>query len=73
MELPILAYLSCVEVFIALGDVAMAQDVIENGINEIKNRLAMIGDKEWKKIFLEAIPENHGLLAYQKEDLLTER
>jgi len=67
LELPILAYLSCVKVFEAVEDSAMAQHVIIRGKSEIQDRLDKISDDEWKRIFLQAVPENRELLANQKE------
>ena len=66
LELPILAYLSCLEVFGATGDTAMFEHVLEEGSRVIQNRLEKIRKEDWKEIFIDKIPENRLLLGYQE-------
>lgn len=70
LELPILAYYSCVKVFDALEETHLFQHVLEMGAKVIHHRLDMIRDGDWKSVYLKAIPENRGLLAYLPEDFL---
>jgi tetratricopeptide (TPR) repeat protein len=67
LEFPILVYLTCVQVFDAIKDTALAQHVLEEGSTEIQARLELIREEDWKEVFLEKIPENRLLLTYQKE------
>ncbi len=69
LELPILVYLTCVNIFKALQDTSMFQHALKIGLNELENRLAMISEADLKKIFLEEVPENHELLVYRNEGL----
>jgi len=66
LELPILAYLTCFEVFDAVKNPEMIQRVLEKGSKEIRDRLELIRDEDWKEVYLQKIPENHLLLAHQK-------
>ena len=69
LELPILVYLSCARIFNDLEDTFMFHNVLKNGLKEIEDRLEMIRVASWKEIFLEEIPENRELMAYQREGL----
>ncbi|MHA1290403.1 MAG: ATP-binding protein, partial [Candidatus Thorarchaeota archaeon] len=62
LELPILVYMSCARIFKVLEDTTLLQHTLQSGHREIQDRLTMISDVNWRKIFLEAIPENRELL-----------
>jgi class 3 adenylate cyclase/tetratricopeptide (TPR) repeat protein len=67
LELPILTCLTCAKVFDAMGDAKRLNQLLGKGIGEIQDQAAMIQKEDWRQIFLDAIPENRELLAYQKE------
>jgi hypothetical protein len=58
-ELPFLA-----RVFEATGDNDQLTQTIERGRKELNNLIDKINDASWREIFLEAVPENRVLLAY---------
>jgi class 3 adenylate cyclase/tetratricopeptide (TPR) repeat protein len=63
-ELPILAFVTCARVFEATGDNDQLTQTIERGRKELNNLIDKINDASWREIFLEAVPENRVLLAY---------
>jgi tetratricopeptide (TPR) repeat protein len=65
LELPILAYLTCARVFQALGDAPRLQDTLENGRRVLQTLLDRISEAGWREIFLEAVPENRELMAFE--------
>ena len=67
LELPILVCLTCIKVFDALEDGERVDQLLKKGVTEIQDQAAMIQERDWKKVFLEAIPENQELLVYQKQ------
>ncbi len=68
LELPILVYLTCARVFQALGDAFRLQQALENGRRELQTRLDRISEPVWRKTFLESIPENRELMAFEMAD-----
>jgi class 3 adenylate cyclase/tetratricopeptide (TPR) repeat protein len=58
-ELPMLVYLTCVEVFSASNNQEQAERALENGRAELDGRAKEISDLAWRKTFLEAAPEHH--------------
>ncbi|MDF1520163.1 MAG: adenylate/guanylate cyclase domain-containing protein [Brevefilum sp.] len=66
LELPILAYLSCIKVFDALGDRDTVQQVLKQGLKEIEDQIAMIQDEDWKVAYRDNIPENRALIAFDR-------
>ena len=64
-ELPLLVYLTCARVFQALGDAPRLQHVLENGRKELQARLDRISDADWRQTFLDAVPENRALMAFE--------
>jgi len=63
MELLGLAYLTCVEVFEALGEPALARAALAAGYREIMARADKLTDPEWRQAFLENLPEHRALVA----------
>ena len=66
LELPILVYLSCARVFEQSGNAQLFKHSVKKGYQEIRNRFEMINDENWRKTYLDAIPENRELLACYK-------
>lgn len=61
MELPIRAYVTCAEVFEALGEGDQCRKVVEAGYSELMARADKIGDVEWCKRYLENVPEHRAI------------
>jgi tetratricopeptide (TPR) repeat protein len=62
MELPVWAYLTCASVYEASGDEAKARAAIKGGHQQLMSLADKIGDPEWRKSFLENVPEHRELL-----------
>ncbi len=52
------AYLSCAEIFEALGEREEARRSVEAGYQELQERAGKISDPEWRKSYLENVPEH---------------
>ena len=63
MEFPIWAYLSCAQVFRALEKTREFNAVILAGYQIMMERADKISDPEWRRSFLENVPERRQLLA----------
>jgi class 3 adenylate cyclase/tetratricopeptide (TPR) repeat protein len=61
MEFPILAYLTCARIFEQTGDEERRRESIEKGHQQLMERAEVISDLEWRKTFLESLPENQGI------------
>ncbi len=68
LEFPILAYLTCAQVFNGASDLEKEEDAIRRGYQELQERARKISDPAWQKAFLENIPEHRALA--QKFELL---
>jgi class 3 adenylate cyclase/predicted ATPase len=62
MERPVWAYQSCAEVFEALGEQAEARRAVEAGHWELQELAGKISDPEWRKSFLENVPEHRAII-----------
>lgn len=62
MEFPVRAYLTCAEVFGALGEPGTARIAVEEGYHELIQRADKISNLEWRKSFLENVPEHRAIL-----------
>ncbi len=62
MELPILAYKSCADVFEANDQSLQARVVILAGYNELMERAAKISDSGWRESYTENVPEHTAIL-----------
>jgi tetratricopeptide (TPR) repeat protein len=62
MEFPMCAYQTCARVFEDVGDEAKSRAAIEGGYRELMSRAEIISDTEWRKSFLENVPENRALI-----------
>ena len=69
-ELPILVYLTCAQIFKALGDTKQLEHTLDQGRRELNIRLEGINDAGWQEIFRESIPENQALLTFETLDSL---
>jgi hypothetical protein len=58
MEFPILAYETCADVFQAAGWSSLAHRAIGAGYGELLIRAGRISLPEWRKSFLERVPEH---------------
>jgi hypothetical protein len=62
MEFPVLAYLTCADVFKAAGGHKTANRAIEAGYSELMRRADRVGDTGWRRSFLEQVPEHRRLM-----------
>ncbi len=58
MEFPVLAYLTCADLFVVVGDVERSRTAVEKGYGELLDRAEKIGDQAWRSSFLENVPEH---------------
>jgi tetratricopeptide (TPR) repeat protein len=72
MGLPFLACLICAEVFQAVGDTDKSQAVLDFGQRTLMAQADQINNPQWRKSFLENIPE-HGILIQRWHDLHAKR
>ena len=63
MELPILGCETCVDVLEAAGDLAAAHSILSAGYRQLMARVDKISAPEWRRSFLEAVPEHARLVA----------
>ncbi len=61
MEFPVMAYQTCADVFDALGDTERARAALEAGYGELVARADKISDAEWRRSFLENVPEHRSI------------
>jgi predicted ATPase/class 3 adenylate cyclase len=61
LEFPMRAYLTCAEVFAAVGLPVQAQAARAAGYQELHTRAARISNAAWRQSYLENIPEHHAL------------
>lgn len=67
VEMPTLAYLTCAQVFDALGDTAESRRAIDAGYRELMVRADKISNVEWRKSFLENVAEHRAMIEmYEK-------
>jgi class 3 adenylate cyclase/tetratricopeptide (TPR) repeat protein len=62
MDMPIWAYQTCADIFDALGEPEPARLAVEAGFRDLMERTEKISDPEWRKSFLENIPEHRALI-----------
>jgi tetratricopeptide (TPR) repeat protein len=63
MEMPILACETCADVLEATGDLAAAHSILCAGYGQLMARAEKISVPEWRRSFLEAVPEHARLVA----------
>jgi tetratricopeptide (TPR) repeat protein len=61
-ENPFRMYQACAEVYLALGEDELAHLAVEAGNLELWDRSQRIGNSEWRKSFLDNVPENSALV-----------
>lgn len=64
---PILTYLTCVNVFAAVGDTETSKAALEAGYKFLMERAEKITNPEWKKSYLENFPEHREIVAKWQE------
>lgn len=62
LEFPIRAYLNCARVLAAAGEQAASERILQTARRELEDRAARLSDADWRRTFLEAVPENRELL-----------
>ncbi len=71
MEFPVLAYETCAKVFSASGQGSLARQVVEAGYRELMARAGRISLPEWRRSFLEHIPEHRRIQARWQDNIET--
>jgi predicted ATPase len=66
MEFPIIAYLTCAQIFKAVGEAHQAQVAVVSGYKELMKRAEKISDPNWRKSFLENVPEHRLIIELNK-------
>lgn len=61
LEFPVRAYLTCAEVFEALGEADKSRAAIEAGRRELAQRAGKISDVAWRQSFLENVSEHQAI------------
>ena len=61
MEFPIKAYLTCADLFEALGDAPRGRAAAEEGRLELIRRAGKISNTEWRDSFMENVPEHRAI------------
>ena len=64
-ELPFLVYLTCAQVFKAVGDITQLKLTLDKGRRELTKRLEGISEVNWQKSFFESIPEHRALMTFE--------
>jgi predicted ATPase/class 3 adenylate cyclase len=62
MEFPVLAYQTCAQIFEATGEPQKAQTAVESGYEELMQRADKISDPNWRRSFLENVPEHRHII-----------
>jgi tetratricopeptide (TPR) repeat protein len=62
LEFPILAYLTCTQVFQALDDTSRALAAIQSGRDELMTRAEKISKSEWRQSFLRDVAEHRTIV-----------
>jgi class 3 adenylate cyclase/tetratricopeptide (TPR) repeat protein len=61
LEFPIWVFLTCAQVFAALGDGEKRQAALRQGNRELQQRAAKISDAAWRQSFLENVAEHRAI------------
>ncbi len=67
MEHPMRPYGLCADVFDALGERDLAQEVVDAGYRELMHRAEKISDSEWRESFLQEDPFNREIVELWEE------
>jgi class 3 adenylate cyclase/tetratricopeptide (TPR) repeat protein len=70
MEFPILAYLTCAQIFLATGDRKTARQIVAAGRAELKERAEKISDPQWRTVYISNVPEHRQL--FEMENLIAD-
>jgi class 3 adenylate cyclase/tetratricopeptide (TPR) repeat protein len=70
MEFPILAYLTCAQIYLASGDQKTARQIVAAGHAELKERAEKISDPQWRSVYLSNVPEHRQL--FELENLIAD-
>ena len=66
MEFPILAYLTCAQIYSALGDADKSAAAAKAGYQQVMQRAEKISNLSWRHTFLSRVPENQAILELAK-------
>lgn len=63
-EFPIRAYLTCADIFDALGETEKSHAAVKAGYNELMVQADKLSDPEWRRAYLENIREHRQIIAW---------
>jgi class 3 adenylate cyclase/tetratricopeptide (TPR) repeat protein len=66
LEFPILAYLTCAQVFEAADERDLCRKALEEGYQELQERAAKISDEEWRQSFLNNVAEHRKIQSFRQ-------
>lgn len=69
MEFPMLAYETCANVYTTVGEAPLARRIIDAGYRELMARAGKISLPEWRRSFLEQVPEHRRIQKRWQENM----
>jgi class 3 adenylate cyclase/predicted ATPase len=67
LEFPILAYLTCGQIFQSLGNESQARLIVESGYHKLVKSAERIGDPDWRASYLDNVPEHRELKEFREQ------
>jgi hypothetical protein len=61
IERPTLCYQTCADIFDALGDPQTSRAAVEAGYRQLMTRAEKISDPDWRRSFIDNIPEHRAI------------
>lgn len=62
MEFPVWVYLTCADIFDALGDFENSRTTVKLGYRELMTRAEKISNIEWRRSYMENVPEHRAMI-----------
>ena len=63
-EFPIRAYLTCADIFDALGETEKSHTAVKAGYNELITQADKLSDPDWRRAYLENMREHREIVAW---------
>ena len=73
MEFPLLAYETCASIFSSAGQASLARHIIKAGYGELMVRAGKISLPEWRRSFMDQVPEHRRIQARWQLDNISNR
>lgn len=64
LEFPVWTYLTCADIFDALGEKEKSRAAVEEGYNELQIRVEKLSNPDWRRAYAENIPEHLQIVAW---------